>query len=291
MTRTLSLAALLSLGLLACSDKGDDSAAGTDGTDGTDATDSTDGTGDGTDGTEPVTFSIAGTAVMFDNFTQPAAEGLCVEILDPTNVLGGGDPVVVSETTVGADGAWQADGVPVVSLGLFAQVKDCGAEGTTFPSANGISSGSYADVSTGDVVSGVTALTISAELAGVMQTELTAAGFAADEAAGVTGNIAEDGLVVGFIWDINSAPINDATMTCGSCVVYYADGDPADGLFTTGGAANTGTSVDGNGLFAVPAAQLTTYQPAAPGGYEFTSTPLAALPASAVIVAFTAENM
>ena len=70
-----------------------------------------------------------------------------------------------------------------------------------------------------------------------------------------------------------------------------ADGDPADGLFTTGGAANTGTSVDGNGLFAVPAAQLTTYQPAAPGGYEFTSTPLAALPASAVIVAFTAENM
>ena len=74
-------------------------------------------------------------------------------------------------------------------------------------------------------------------------------------------------------------------------VVYYADGDPADGLFTTGGAANTGTSVDGNGLFAVPAAQLTTYQPAAPGGYEFTSTPLAALPASAVIVAFTAENM
>ena len=34
-----------------------------------------------------------------------------------------------------------ADGVPVVSLGLFAQVKDCGDEGTTFPSANGISSG------------------------------------------------------------------------------------------------------------------------------------------------------
>lgn len=287
--RTLSLIASLALplALLGCGDKDDSGAAdGTDGADGTaDGTDGTadgtDGTADGTDGTEATTFNIEGNAVRFDDFTQPAAEGLCVEILDPTNVLTGGDPVVVSETTVGAGGAFTATEVPVVSLGLFAQVRDCdGEEATTFPSANGISSGSYSDVADGDTVSGISALTISTESAMGIQASL--------EAAGYTGDITTDGMVIGFIWDADSMPIDGGEMTCGSCTVYYADGDPSDGLFTTGGSANTSTTVAGGSLFVVPSAQLTTYQPTAPG-YTFTSTPLAALPASAVVVAFTAE--
>ena len=288
--RTLSLTASLALALFACNGDKTDS-AGTDGTDGTAAdgsdgadgtsADGADGASDGADGTEAITFTIEGTAVNFDNPTAPAAEGLCVEILDPTNVLTGGDPVVISETTVGAGGAYTATDVPVVSLGLFAQFRDCdGGADTVFPSANGISSGSYSDVSDGDTVGGLTHLVLTNGVAEGVQGSLVAAGY--------TGDIAADGMVIGFLWDNARQPIDGAIMTCGSCVVYYADGDPSDGLFTTAGSVNTGASVAGGGMFAVPSAQLTTYAPEA-AGYTFSSSPLAALPAAAVVVAFTAE--
>ena len=290
--RTLSLTASLALVLFACNgDKSDSGTTdGTDGADGADGAadgadggtaDGADGAGDGADGTEATTFNIEGTAVNFDNPGAPAAEGLCVEILDPTNVLTGGDPVVVSETTVGPGGAYTATDVPVVSLGLFAQFRDCdGDASTVFPSANGISSGTYSDVADGDTVSGLTHLVLSNPVAEGVQGSLTAAGY--------TGDIVADGMIIGFLWDNARQPIDGAIMTCGSCTVYYADGDPSDGLFTTGGAVNTGTAVAGGGMFAVPSAQLTTYAPEA-AGYTFSSSPLAALPAAAVVVAFTAE--
>jgi hypothetical protein len=71
-------------------------------------------------------------------------------------------------------------------------------------------------------------------------------------------------------------------------VPYYGDTDLSDGMYTTGSTKNTSTVAATRGLWTVPAATLTTYQPAA-DGYTFSSTPLAALPASAVVAAFSAE--
>lgn len=284
MNRFLLASLALSLTLAGCS-KDDDSGAagGTDGTDGTSSdgtsSDGADGTG-GTDGTGGGSgITLEGTSVMMFDQSTPAAEGLCVDILDPTNVLTGGEAVVVSSTTVGAGGAWTATEVPIVSLGLFALVRDCDDSGsTTFPSATGIPSSSYSDSADGDTVSGVASLVLSADDGAGFQASLAAVGF--------SGEIATAGVVTGFILEADgSAGVEGATMTCGSCSVYYGDSDPADGLFSTAGAPNGAASAAAGGLFAVPDAELTTYQPLA-DGYEFNSSPLAALPAMAVIAAF-----
>lgn len=286
MNKVTLLGLGLALSLTACSKDDADSGAGADGTaaDGADGT-GADGTGadgtDGTDGTTPAdTFTINGVASLMFDLSTPAAEGLCVDILDPTNVLTGGDPEVVSSTTVGADGAWTATEVPFVSLGLLALVRDCADEGATFPSATGIPSDAYSELEPDSTLEGASALVIGADVGNGMQASL--------EAAGYTGDIATGGIVTGFILDASGGGITGATMGCGSCSPYYGDGDATDGLFSTGGAANTATDAAAGGLFVVPDATLTTYGAEAEG-YTFGSSPLAALPGSAVIAVFYAD--
>ena len=187
----------------------------------------------------------------------------------------------MSSTTVGAGGAWTATDVPYVGLGLLALVRDCGDEGNTFPSATGIPSDAYSDLEPGSTLEGAAALVITGDVGAGLQASL--------EAAGYTGDIATGGIVTGFILDAEGNGISGATMGCGSCSPYYGDGDPSDGLFSTGGSANTSSDAAASGLFVVPDATLTTYGAEAEG-YTFGSSPLAALPGSAVIAVFYADR-
>jgi len=230
---------------------------------------------------DPATFTVEGNAVNFASF-EPVAAGLCIDALDPTNVLSGGAPEVMASATIGEGGAFSIPGVYAPSLGMLLAVHDCGSEGTVFPSATGVPSSAYADVADGGVVSGRTALSVDTPTKEFMEASFEAAGSA-------MADLDTYGVATGFIWDSTGMPISGATITCGACVAYYADRDPSDGIFTTGSEVNTSTNADAAALWAVPGATLTTYQPAA-DGYTFNSSPLAGLPGYAVIAVFQASG-
>ena len=263
MARPLSLAALLLSGLCACDGGGSKDTSDTGET------------------TTTAGFTLEGSTSMLDSLTTPAPEGLCIDISDPTALLSGSDsPTVLSQTTVDGAGAWTAAGIPAVSAGLLAQARDCGFEGATFPSANHIPPARYAEASDGDTVDGITLLVITEEFASTIQSHLAVSGF--------SGDISSDGMIIGFILDSAGVPIDGATLPCSTCTVYYADGDPTDGLFTSKSDINTSTSVGGGGLFVAPAAPITSYRPEA-SGYTFESAILAPLPEAAIIITFAAD--
>lgn len=289
MTRTLFGLTFLTLGLslAACSGKGDTAGEESDADTDTDTdTDSdadtdadTDADSDADTDADP-TFTITGTSKDFGTFAQGGAD-LCIMALDPTNVLSGGVPEVVSSTVVASDGTFTLTEVPKISLGLLLLNQDCETVNeTVFPTATGVSAATYADTPDGGTVEGRTSFFIPNATKEGIATSLGLAGY--------TGDLGTDGMTTGFIFDNAGAPISGATITCGSCVPYYGDADSTDGLYTTAGVANASTSAAAFALWTVPAATLTTYQPAA-SGYTFASSPLAALPGSAVVAAFTAE--
>ena len=150
-----------------------------------------------------------------------------------------------------------------------------------YPTNTGILAPEYAELGDGDSLSGKTAFSISAAAMAGIDASATAAGY--------TGTVSEDGLMLGFVWDNAGAPIAGATINCGGCTVYYFDADDSDGLFTTGGTANAATSVEGNGLFAIPAAGITSYSPDNGGVNTWTATVVGSNPGSATMVAFYAD--
>ena len=77
----------------------------------------------------------------------------------------------------------------------------------------------------------------------------------------------------GTVWTADQEPISGAVISCDGCEVYYADADPSDGPFTTGGVRNTATS--GPAVWLIPAAPLVEYSMTAEG-YTFPSVTFAA---------------
>lgn len=273
---------VLAVALVACGKGGssDDSGTGSGTGGGTPG-----GTGGGTAGGTVSTtgWSLTGTAIDFAA-QAPATEGLCIELLDPSPALTGGEPELLVSSTIGAGGAINLTGIKTTSvLGLLASVKDCGTENqTVFTSATGVPYESIRYLGEGDTLSGVTALVLSMEFLAGMQGSL--------ELLGYTGDLATDGLVFGILADNAGTPLSGGTVTCGTCgPTYYLDGEPLDGLFGVGPVANGSTSAAAGGVWVVPAGPVGQYAAEDGGAHTFPVQLNGSTPGSAVVTAIYAD--
>ena len=250
--RNTWLVAMVSLSLAACNGRGDDDPA--EGDADTDADADTD--------TDPEGFTLSGSAFDLSDGVTPAAEGLCVVILDPEPALSGGDPVSLGEGAVGAAGAFSVENLVVdqaLGAGLLVSIEDCDpAAGTVIATATGVPSGDYEGLTTGDELTGMTAFVITSAFEAGIEGSLDAAGY--------TGAaVAETGMLLGFALDNTGAPLDGVTVTCDSDLCdgigsYYLDEDPTDGMFTSATTGlNTSTMAAVGGLWFIPAAPITSY--------------------------------
>ena len=92
------------------------------------------------------------------------------------------------------------------------------------------------------------------------------------------------GILMGFVLDGAFAPVGGATVTGAAATTFYMDTDSSDGLFTVAGATNSSTAA-GVGVFAIPAAPITTYTATA-DGLAFDTLTGGSLPGLALFVAF-----
>ncbi|MCK6505402.1 hypothetical protein L6R53_18720 [Myxococcota bacterium] len=288
MTRIIILASLATLPLaMACKDKGDDT--GTPGDGGaTDGGTMDGGTGDGgttdggtTDGGTELSFTLAGTAIDLATST-PAAEGLCIRAINPDPAVTGGEPVTMAESTIGAGGAFSIAGVnDTPAFGILVSVFDCKGAGAVLATATPVLPPLYADVMTGDTISGLTAFSISGAYADGIDASLAAAGY--------VGSIWKVGGLMGGVWDSSYMPIEGATVTGASGTVYYQDAVSADGLFTNAKTGlNTSTIASGGALFLIPEAPIGGYSATAVG-YTFPTNTLGSSPGSVIFAPVIAE--
>ena len=232
-------------------------------------------------GTEVVAFDIEGTAIDFATQT-PAAEGLCVYATDPTEALGGGDLIILSDSTVGAGGAFTLTGITTESaFGLLILVQDCANEGTVMPSATGVAAEDYAALGDGDLLGGRSAYVLSADFQAGIDQSVAAAGGSSD--------ILSEGALLGFVFDPSGVPVSGATVDCEGCApIYYADTESADGLFTNAKTGvNASTDALANGLWVVPGAPIASYT-CDDGANTYEPLLIGSQPGIAVFVAFYA---
>ncbi len=257
LTRALLAAALISSG--AC-------------TDGKDAATDSGGDSSGADSSvAEALYTINGVAITFGPDQTPAAEGLCVEAVDPSGVLEGGEAEVVSQSTVGAGGAYTLTDVPRRDLPTVVVVRDCdGAASTVYPTGSPVLAFDFQSITDGQVLDDVRSVSVSNATLDAFKTALALAGY--------TGDLPAEGFALGAVWTADQQPISGAEILCGGCAVYYADADPSDGPFTTGGVKNTATS--GPALWLIPAAPPVEYSLTAEG-YTFPKVTFAAPPGGA----------
>lgn len=242
MTRTILLT-LAATAIVACN--GDDP-------NDTDDTDTTDTDDTGVDA--PLVIIEGTTSEAFTG--DPAAEGLCVDAVDPVEALEDGPEAlnVLGSTTVDANGNYTIEDVDVrdASLAIFVILRDCDDSGSTvFPSATGIDSAEYAEVVAGDTL-GRDLLYINASNAAGVDQSLALTG---------TDKTLADGSIMGFTLDPGGTPAAGSVVECSTCEnneTFYVDGDDADGLLTTGESVNTETQ-DGVGLALIIPGEVGNY--------------------------------
>ena len=228
-------------------------------------------------------FTVEGTGMDVATFS-PAAEGLCMHAIDPTNALiGAGDPDVFGSAVLDSSAAFSIAGIVYTDSRLMLLAQDCADEGTVMPTATGIDPDSYAGIEDGGVISDRVAASVSVAMADGVDESLAAVGWAG-------GSVHEVGMVVGFVQDASRAPIEGATVSCTLCtVVYYMDADASDGLFSTAGEVNTTTSAAAGGIFVVPDAPLTQYS-ADDGSSTFPSHLFGGFDGATTVISLIAEE-
>jgi hypothetical protein len=178
-----------------------------------------------------------------------------MEAWDPTPVLSGGEPDVLSTTTITSSGGYALGGITEKpSVGMFVAVGSCG---TTFDlvTATGLPLDMYQGLGSGDVLDGLTAFATPNATADDLAQGLDSAGYA--------GTLTSEGAVAGWILDSGGSPIGGATVTCSECPrTYYWDGNDWDG---------SSTSTAGDSLFAIPGGLIAVYEVSA-SGYDFDSS-------------------
>ncbi|MFK7927559.1 MAG: hypothetical protein AB8H79_05195, partial [Myxococcota bacterium] len=208
----------------------------------------------------------------------------CALAVDPAPALAGGQVAVLGQTTVEADGTYTVTDVDVdkADLAIFIIIQDCNNEGTAFPTGTGIALETYADASPGDSFTR-SAVWISSATATGIEGSFAAAGSAAKMA---------DGVVMGLVYDTDgSTPVSGATVSCegdgcDALEVFYADTDPADGVFSTAGAPNTATGP--TGLVAIPGGPVANYGAEA-AGKTFSKSLFGSIEGLAAFTAWQAE--
>jgi hypothetical protein len=272
--RNLSLLALA--GLAACAgDKDTATPSGETGTVGETGTDTQTPAGG---------FDIQGTALNAAT-QQPATEGLCVELLDPTPAIKGLAPEILLTTKVGAGGAFTFTDVVTDSvLGLLMSVKDCATPGSTvYTSATGIQPEQYQGLGDGDVLADQRAFSIDNAFLAGLEASATAAGYA--------GDLGDDGFLMGFVLAADT-PVSGATVGClDTCnPTWYLDTDPLDGLFTNAVTGlNAATDAKAGAMWIIAAAPIGQYTAEDGGAHTFATQLNGSSPGSATFTAFFAE--
>ncbi len=192
---------------------------------------------------DPVKFTVSGTAVSALNPEALVPEGVCAVLIDPTDVLLGGDVTVLAATAVGANGAFSfADVSTTSTIGLLVQLTDdnCStapAKSVGISSNTGIVAADYEDLKDGDTLTTTAFLFDEAGLAAV-------AGSAAIAAQPASADLTEGGWIYGFVLADSDpfTPQPGATVDCSLCSAneyFYLDGGTAGkSLFDDGAGAN-----------------------------------------------------
>lgn len=230
---------------------------------------------------EPQGFDITGTS--FEIGSQgPGTEGLCIDAVDPSAAFTGGELKILASSSLEADGTFTIEAVETNSvLGLFLLVTDCADVAPTMPTASGVPFAAYDGLGTGDLIAGRNAVVVAQATADGVAQSLVAAGY--------EGDISEQGFVLGFVRDAEGTPVQGATVSCGEgCAVYYADVDPSDGMFTSAGELNTGTSAQTGGVFVVPNGPLTSYS-ADHETIDFPAVTFGGMPGLVTVMAFAGQ--
>ena len=234
-------------------------------------------------GTTTAGWSMSGTVLDFDS-GAPAAEGLCIDLLDPSPALTGGESELLLSGTVGKGGTFQLDGIVTSSvLGLLASVKDCGTENTTvFTSANGVA---YADIQllqSGDSLDGLVFRSIDLTTLADMQSSA--------EALGYTGTLLTEGFLLGMLQDQNGSPVDGATFSCAECgPTWYHDDDATDGRFATGAVPNPSSVAAGQAAAIIAAAPVAQYSTEDGGKHYWAIDLFGSNPSSALIAPILAD--
>ena len=231
-------------------------------------------------GTAPVGFALEGPVIDMASGT-PAADGLCVDLLDPSPAVTGGVPVVLQSTTT-AGGGYAFGSVETTSaIGLLLQVDDC-AGYDVFPTGSVVAADDYVGLGAGDLLAGQTAWAVSTSFLALLVDSAIVAGY--------TGDLAAEGFVVGFVRDAAGLPVGGATVGCSTCgPTFYIDADPTDGLFTGLAGVNTATDAGGSGAFVIPAGPIESYQADDGGVHTWPAQLNGSNPGFATVAVFVAQ--
>lgn len=245
-------------------------------------------------------WTIQGVALDLETLTPAAAaDGLCATAIDPSPVLAGQPPNDIASGQVCDDGAFAIYNLgEAPAVGMFVVIDDCKpGEGDTasaeqddvLQSANGVKSSDVAGLGAGDVyvMDSVTGKGDLTYLTRTYQPTLEA------QLVNYSGSLDTDGFLGGRLLAADLTPVAGATIdcsTCGELTASYQDGDDTDGLFETGGAANTATTSDGDGRYFLPGAGVSTYEVSDGGTHTWEPTLLGSLPGYAVFSNFIADN-
>ncbi len=233
-------------------------------------------------------WRIEGSAV-FQDPDAPATDsgglsalaGKCITAIDPTPALAGQPPITLASSNICDDGSFVIAGIQEnPAIGTFVVVDDCeGEDDALMTSATGISGSFIADLGPGDALEGITARVVTQEYRLQIIAELKAAGYdgTEDETFQFLG---------GRLVDDAESPLDDHTISCGACSYppAYADTDVSDGLFVSGGAANTSSSAAADAFWMVPMAAIGTYTCTDSGGNDLFTNTYGSLPGYGVFI-------
>lgn len=232
-------------------------------------------------------INIMGTAVDLQTglpltVADTGGTPLCVAAIDPAPAVTGGDPEYLIVSTLCDDGSYILAGMQEVpSIGVMVGVYDCQDEGTVMRTVTGIATEEFEGKGPGDSVEGVVAWSTSAAYLAKMQTDL----------GSTKVDLAAEGFLAGFVTDSAGTALDNAQVTCGACAdtpTYYLDAAPDDGLWGSGATMNTTTSAAAGGMFAIPAAIITTYTCSDGGAHKWDGNLFGSLPGYAVFIEFDA---
>ena len=225
-------------------------------------------------------WRIEGTVALQDPEGTLDLAGKCIDAIDPTPALGGGDPTILASSVVCDDGSFVIAGITEnPTIGAFVVVDDCeGEDDELMISATGIAGDKVEGLGPDDAITGIRARVIDQGYRLTLLEDLKLAGYDGEE--GPEFQFLGGRLVDGADQTDDAVPFDDYTISCSACVYApsYFDSDPSDGLFTTGAEANASTSADADSLWLVPMASIGTYTCTDDGGNDLYTTTYGSLP-------------
>lgn len=231
-------------------------------------------------------WRIEGVAVLQDSGESTPLAGKCIEAIDPTPALVGGEPTVLASSVICDDGSFVVAGITEnPAIGAFVVVDDCeGEDDELMISATGIAGDKVEGLGPDDAITGIRARVITQDYRATLLQELADVGY--DGETGETFQFLGGRIVDDAAQPDDAVPFDDYTVTCGACEYdpVYWDDDASDGLFATGGSPNSATSAAADSLWLVPMAAIGTYTCADSGGNDIYTTTYGSLPGYGVFV-------